>query len=94
MKRKIKFFGLTIITASFVFFVLSIPDLVASPTQQERRFNLSLTEQEIGVVLQGLSELPMKTSQPVYSTIMQQAQAQLQPPKAAPVQKDSTKKRQ
>jgi len=68
--------------------------LTSNKPPQERRFNLSLTEQEINTVLQGLSELPMKVSQPVYSTIMQQAQAQLQPPKAPPIQKDSTKKKQ
>ena len=59
--------------------------------KRERRFNLSLTEQEINTVLRGLAELPLKESQPVYGVIMQQAQAQLQPPKVAPVQKDSTK---
>jgi hypothetical protein len=47
---------------------------------QDRRFTLSLTEQEINVALKGLGELPLKESQPVYGTIMQQAQSQLQPP--------------
>lgn len=80
MKRTFLVIGLIVVLTSF------------NGTQQERRFNLSLTEQEINTVLQGLSELPMKVSQPVYSTIMQQAQAQLQPPKVnVPVQKDSTK---
>jgi hypothetical protein len=46
--------------------------------KQDRKFTIVLNEQEINVVLQGLSELPLKTSQPVYSTIMQQAQLQLQ----------------
>lgn len=62
-----------------------------NPTKQERRFNLSLTEQEINVVLQGLSELPLKTSQPVYGTIMQQAQAQLQPQQKPLPKADTTK---
>lgn len=61
-----------------------------SPSQ-DRRFNLSLTEDQINVVLQGLAELPLKTSQPVYSTIMQQAQAQLQPPQK-PLPKADTSK--
>ncbi len=66
---------------SLIFVTAITIGIAHTPTKQERRLNLSLTEPEINVILQGLAELPMKTAQPVYSTIMQQAQAQLQPPK-------------
>lgn len=59
---------------------------------QDRRYNLSLTEQEINVVLKGLAELPLKESQPVYGTIMQQAQAQVQAQQPKPqIKSDTTK---
>lgn len=82
MKHIILVLGLIVVLTSF------------HGTKQDRRFTLSLTEQEINVVLKGLAELPLKESQPVYGTIMQQAQAQLQPtPKVPlPVQKDTIAK--
>jgi hypothetical protein len=62
--------------------------------KQDRKFTIVLNEQEINVVLQGLSELPLKQSQPVYSTIMQQAQSQLQVQQnPLPIRKDSVVKK-
>lgn len=76
MKRTFLVIALIVVLTSF------------NGTQQERRFNLSLTEQEINIVLKGLGKLPLEESQPVYGNIIQQAQAQLQPPKV----KDSISK--
>jgi hypothetical protein len=59
-----------------VFFTAALASFKS--VKQDRKFTIVLNEQEINVVLQGLSELPLKQSQPVYSTIMQQAQSQLQ----------------
>jgi len=71
--------------------------LCAFQTLQDKRVTISLSTQEWEVVLKGLAELPLKESQSVYGSIMQQAQAQLapQPKTQQPTQKvDSTKKKQ
>lgn len=52
--------------------------VIAEIKRQDRKISITLSAQEWEVVLQGLSELPMKTSGNVYSSIMQQAQMQLQ----------------
>jgi oligoribonuclease (3'-5' exoribonuclease) len=62
--------------------------------KQERKFTITLTEQELTTVLSGLSELPMKTSGNVYQVIVSQAQAQLQPSSKPLPKNDSTKKKQ
>lgn len=63
----------------------------AESKRQDRKISISLTPQEWEVVLQGLSELPMKTSGGVYSSIMQQAQMQLQAQQKPKL--DTTKKK-
>jgi len=74
-----------------IFASISTVTLVFANTNQDRKFVITLSEQDLNIVLQGLSELPMKTSGNVYSTIMQQAQMQLQPaPQQKPAVKDST----
>lgn len=78
MKKLVLFFGLTI--------VISVAQSF-SP-KQDRRFTISLTEQEINICLEGLGKLPLERSQAVYSTILQQAQSQLAPTK--PAQKADT----
>jgi hypothetical protein len=66
--------------------------VILANTNQDKKFTIVLSEQEINVVLQGLSELPMKTGGNVYSSIMQQAQMQLQA-QQKPATKDTTKKK-
>lgn len=78
-----------IILAFCLITILSVVQSFAP--KQDRRFNLSLTGQEIDIILQGLNELPKKTSESVYNNIIQQAQAQLAPPKPLP-KPDSTSK--
>jgi hypothetical protein len=46
--------------------------------KQERKFTITLSEQEINIVLQGLSEMPLKLSGNLYSNILQQTQYQYQ----------------
>lgn len=63
-----------------------------SPKKQDRRINLSVTVQETELILKALSELPLKESGGLFSSIQQQATAQLtptkiDPPKQQPMQK-------
>jgi len=79
MKKRLLLFSGIIILAS-----LTTPALMAfDAKKQDRKITITLSEQDWNVVLQGLSELPLKISQPVYGAIMQQAQAQLAPPQKA-----------
>jgi hypothetical protein len=86
-KRNFLLTGLVILGSGLVFSVLTI----ASP-RQDRKITISLSEQEWNIVLQGLSELPMKVSGAVYSNILSQAQVQY---KQSPIlsNKDSTSKK-
>ena len=65
-----------------LFLFISIITLASIATaysyRQDKKITITLSTQEWDIVLQGLNELPMKTSSSVYSSIMQQAQYQLQ----------------
>lgn len=61
--------------------------------KQDKKITLTLSTQEVELILQGLQELPLKVSGNLYSSIMQQAQMQLQA-QQKPVVKDTTKKKQ
>lgn len=58
--------------------------------RQQQRVNLSVTIQEAELIMEALSELPLKKAGPLYMNLQEQAQRQLMPmqkPKA-----DSTSK--
>lgn len=71
----------------------STTTVILANANQDKKFVITLSEQDLNIVLQGLSELPMKTSGNVYSTIMQQAQMQLQAQQKPVVKQDSTSKK-
>lgn len=81
------------ITIAVIFFVTATGVIAEVKRKQDKKISITLSEQEWGIVLQGLSELPMKTSGGVYSSIMQQAQMQLQAQQQKP-KADTTKKKQ
>lgn len=62
--------------------------------RKEPKITLTLSTQEVDIILQGLAELPMKTSGNVYSSIMQQAQMQLQAQQRPPLKDTTNKKKQ
>lgn len=78
--------------AAILIIFASTTTVILANTNQDRKFTITLSEQDLNIVLQGLSELPMKTSGNVYSSIMQQAQMQLQA-QQKPIVKDSTAKK-
>lgn len=82
------------IIAGVVLFSLgTMFSLIAIGTpKQDRKISISLTEQEWNIVISALQEMPMKVAAPVYSSIMQQAQQQLQAQQKP--KSDTTKKKQ
>ena len=46
----------------------------------EKTFTFNLTEQKVNMILQGLGELPAKTSMPLIIELQNEAQKQLQGP--------------
>lgn len=68
--------------------------LMAVPKKQDKRITLTVSIQEVEVIMKALSELPLKESGNLYFTIQQQAQSQLQ--QLSPLQKpkgDTTAKK-
>jgi hypothetical protein len=58
---------------------------------QDRKVTISLTIQEVDLIMRGLAELPMKESGNLYFNIQAQAQSQLQAQQQKPLPKqDST----
>jgi len=78
-------FGIVIIAVAATYSLMSF-----NPNQ-DRKITITLPEQEWNVVLQGLSELPFKTSQATINSIIQQASNQLTAPKQKPVIDSVTK---
>ena len=91
-KRTLALLGMVILGSALVFGLLSIPDLVKASPKQDKRITITLSEKDWDIVLGGLQELPLKVAGNVYSSIMQQAQMQLQA-QQKPATKDTTKKK-
>jgi len=81
MKKRILLFSGIIILAT-----LGTYSLMAIPAKkQQQKITISVSPQEVDLILKALAELPLKESGNLYVGIQQQAQAQLQA--ASPLQK-------
>lgn len=80
-------FGIIVIAVAATYSLMSF-----NP-KQDRKITITLPEQEWNIVLQGLSELPFKTSQATINSIIQQASNQLTSPKQVQEIDSTTKKK-
>lgn len=68
--------------------------LMAIPRKQDKRITLTVSIQEVEIIMKALSELPLKESGNLYLTIQQQAQTQLAPPQKPKADSTAPKKKQ
>ena len=81
------------VTIAVIFFATATGVIAEVKRKQYRKVNISLTTQEVELVLSGLGKLPLEVAGGTYSNIMQQAQMQLQAQQQKP-KVDSSKKKQ
>jgi hypothetical protein len=81
-----------LLIGGIIFLIGLVGVCIASP-KQDRRFNITLTDQEVGIVIQGLQELPIKTAGNTLNSILTQLQVQAQAPAKLPKQDSTTNKK-
>lgn len=75
MKKRLLFFAAIIALATLTTQAL----LAFNDNKQQQRITISVSPQEVDLILKALAELPLKESGNLYIGIQQQAQAQLSP---------------
>lgn len=86
MKRLTLYFGIICLATMGTYSIMA-----HTKKEQQQRVMLSLTIQEVELVMKALGKLPLEESGNLYMAIQQQAQTQLQPPQKPKA--DSTAKK-